>query len=154
VRITMKPHHFNRFALHFALMGGAPALLLATGCSSVAHRPAAWLSEDDLQTCKAAALDAFAAGYTMHQRDENRPILIRVDDWRTPTITVFLPIRETLPAGLTYAYYQFQGREPFTGKSELSAYALRERQTLKLIENGITSWGTGPLTRKVKLVDQ
>lgn len=150
----MKRRHFNPAALRFALMSSAAALLLVTGCSSVAHRSTTWLSDVDVQTCKAAALDAFAAGYTMHQRDENRPVLIRVDDWRTPTITVFLPIRETLPAGLTYAYYQFQGTEAFTGDSELSAYALRERQTLKLVENGLTSWGTGPLIRKVKLEGQ
>lgn len=148
--IAMKLHLFKRTVRPFALMSSGAFLLLATGCSSVGNHRVAWLSDLDLQTCKAAALNAFAAGYTMHQRDEGRPVLIRVDDWRTPVITVFLPVKETLPDGLTYAYYRFGGTKPFTGHSELADYSLREPQRLSLIENGLTSWGTGPLVHKMK----
>lgn len=139
----MTDHRTWRWLLTAA--AGLGACFLGTGCSNVGPHGGAWLSDDDIQSCRAGALAAFAAGSKIFEIDATRRVIVRVDDWRLPKITVYLPMKEKLPAGLTYVYYTYQASERFVGRAQLSRFSARKKQKLSLVEHGIESWGTGPM---------
>lgn len=116
-----------------------------TGCSSGSHRSRVWLSNEDLENCKKMAIEEYRASSPVFPIDENKPILIAVEEWRTPEIVVYLPVTSVVKNTSSYFYYKYQGSEFFSGKAMLSEYELRDKQVFKLIQEGIVSWGTGPV---------
>lgn len=129
-------------------LSGFGCFVLICGCVGTTRQTGSWLSDRDLQDCKAAALHAFASGHTVREQDKSRPVILLVGDWRTPDITVYLPVKEMLPSppGLTYVYYRFEGTNRFNGRSELVEFAVHGNQKFALVESGITSWGTRPIS--------
>lgn len=121
---------------------------LCGGCTSADHSRGVWLSRSDLKLCESTAVARFARDFSTHQLDLERSAIIQVADWRIPTVTVYLPIQDRIPASRTFAYYKFRGSVPFDGKADVFSFAGRTGQKLEVVENGVVSWGTGSLIRK------
>ena len=124
------------------------ALGACGGCTTVDHSHGVWLSNADLQFCETSAISRFARDFTTQQIDSERSSIVHVVNWRIPTITVYLPIQDRIPASRTFAYYKFRGSVPFDGKADVFSFAGRTGQKLEVVENGVVSWGTGSLIRK------
>ncbi len=86
-------------------------IILCGGCATVGQHQAVLIRDDDLQACKCAATNAFLNRVTSLRLDYTQPIVFRVDNWRKPIVTVYLPAREVyLPIeedthSRTYVYY-------------------------------------------------
>lgn len=123
---------------HFILL--AVMSLVFCGCSTHGKREGVWLHEGDLQYCKDMAIRM------TKDHDDAHPVLVHIEDWRKPIITIYVPqkVRQDLPIpSFDYMSWEFEGMTPYTGAAELHSILPHVSQKFKRTGGGIFCWSNG-----------
>ena len=86
---------------------------LSSGCRSFEPSQGAWFSYDDLKRLKSFAMASFTNDHTLLPTETPGDPVVHIRDWRTPVITIYIPIHTTRDR-LMFVYYVFTGldRQP------------------------------------------
>jgi hypothetical protein len=109
---------------------------LCCGCRTVRQPKEVLFSQRDLQRCESFAMASFTNDHTLLPTQVPGEPVFQIGGWRSPLITVYIPIR-TPPNRLMFVYYTFRGLDEQLVKPSPFAIATRGNQEFMVTEFGM-----------------